>query len=309
MSFVDRLLADTRAGRDPGRPGRTPAPVPRLDVDVLREVIPSAEGTIVREQVVRSVRDDAGPAGQPGSQPPVTAVAAAVISPDTASLGPGVAPDHEDRLHAGPDPVRSAPMRVTAEPDPPSPDARAAIRTEREPGLVASPAPRPVAAEPEPRVEAWDQPWSPPALARVVEAAADVDRPATTEVARAEPPTHDIVAAPVSRELGNEAEPDPTTTRSAVRSGATEASPALAGLALLDHLDELARPRPRLDVEQVSVSIGSIEVVIDGPDPRPPVARPAAAEPTPARNGVSPSADPDATWRLRRQYVTWPGGW
>jgi hypothetical protein len=56
------------------------------------------------------------------------------------------------------------------------------------------------------------------------------------------------------------------------------------------------------EVEHLSLSIGSIEVVVDPPE-RPVAAAPAAAPPPVA---VASRAVADPVMQLRRQYVTWP---
>ncbi|OGO52744.1 MAG: hypothetical protein A2Z32_03865 [Chloroflexi bacterium RBG_16_69_14] len=278
MGYLARLMSETGLGA--GAPPR-PSPVTRLDVDVIRESAPT----------------DLTPAAMavgvlPGHRP-----ASPVESPDTARAA--------EHAISPPAPLPSVPVvpdaPVASVDPPPTPAPEAVVETIERTIVAATPEPARTVEIEQPALVSAIEP-SGPSVDRAGTAVGDVAMVSPTTAAPAgDPPSERRAVAAVGSEplpvsLTVTHTPDPPVPVSApVRD---EGQWLREGLAERD----VSARGPEL--QSIALSIGSIEVVVEGP-PQPATASP--SNPTPALS--QPTVVDDLPRRLRRDYVTWPEGW
>jgi len=284
MSYLSRLIADSTPGPAGLRPTAGPA---RLDVDVLREV--AARPAVALSQ-----------ANSPSGFEPVAYARRAVSTDGPArdsSANPPI-PLHRDV----PIPTALPPLR-TESPNPSSP-AMAGLDPVRDPApLVPEPDPAPLAPEPldvahevvvvgrhEPALQTTGSPPESTDPTSHLPTDAEAHALAAPKLKDVEVATQ-VIAPPRDDRPG---EPPPAPAQLA------DAAPPLSSLDLLP--EDVVAERPEL--QQVSLSIGTIEVVVDAPSGAPPQ----LALLSPADGGRERPAPDDPIMRLRRRYVTWPEG-
>jgi hypothetical protein len=280
MSYATRLIADSAPVR---RPTVAPTPVVPLeiDVDVLapRSVTPARPG------------------------PPATPEAAGQALPfasrlPTAASPSDAGPDRLNRVRSGP--VGGWRAFDDRRSDAPRPEDRAATPAARDadpPGPSALPPVGPSAA-------------LPPAMAPVSDPAIRLESTASVESELHRPDSMDPPDQGVPfRRLAGIDSAVPARPADDRPGEVASSEPAAPRLAIPARSDDRGADRPEPvrrepEVERLTLSIGSIEVIVDPPERMAAPAPPLALPPAPA----SARAVADPIMRLRRQYVTWPDG-
>ena len=277
MSYLSRLIADSAPGPAGLRPASAPA---RLDVDVLREVA-------IRPAVaMRPAESPATPEALPHSPRAVPTNGRERDAPPS-----GLIPIHRDiEFRTAPPPSRREPDDPTRrrgtgpEPigAPPLPAMSSASDRGHDVGTV-------VDAKPETRAPGSSPSSADPVPYQPVDAIQDA--PASPRWDDVEIATRVIAPTPDERAVESPHEPARLPDAAAGPVGSLDL-----------RREDVVPDHPEL--QQVSLSIGTIEVVVDAPSAPPPQLAPLP----PVDGGRARPAPDDPIMRLRRQYVTWPEG-
>jgi hypothetical protein len=275
MSYASRLIADSAAAP---RPRPAAVPVSRLDVDVYEETRATLPAT---PRLGASM--DAGPAHSPAPPPAVELAGGLPKVPERRPsdvVVSSAAASPEPPLARAANEVRAAPLALEAVALPPD-----SVTRDAAPAIPMAAAARPmleaeeVAARPGHNVDP---------VPRLEQQAADEGIPSRrlSGIDLVVP----AVAAPDARPLPPPLGPPVDVVAERRRDP-------------LPWSERLATPAQEAELQSVSMSIGTIEVIVDAP---PSAGPPPVLAPLATPSAAAPIDDP--IMRLRRQYVTWPDG-